>query len=187
MSASTLKPLAGLIPWMGLSERIKEAMGDMTPTDFARACKVSPASVTFWLDGKTKSLKAETAAQIQAVTGYSANWIVKGVGPKKAGDSAGVSQWPFSEELRRKVLTLKEDAVTHLENLMRVHLKMAVKVGEPSEKIDLAHGQRSSSTYPARTEEGAPIEGELRDSRAPSKHERQRNRGSSRPKSRGGA
>lgn len=36
-------------------------MGEMSPAAFARATKVSSAAVTFWLDGTTKSLKAEKA------------------------------------------------------------------------------------------------------------------------------
>jgi SOS-response transcriptional repressor LexA len=56
----------------------------MTPAELARAAKVTPASVTFWLDGTTKSLKAEKAALIEQATGYRASWIVTGKGPKLA-------------------------------------------------------------------------------------------------------
>jgi SOS-response transcriptional repressor LexA len=69
---------------MSLSERIKEAMGEMSPAELARKAEVTPASVTFWLDGTTKSLKAEKAALIEGATGYRASWIVTGKGPKKA-------------------------------------------------------------------------------------------------------
>lgn len=54
----------------------------LRPLQLANACGVSSGAVTHWLDGRTKSLKAETAEKIQAATGYSATWIVAGVGPK---------------------------------------------------------------------------------------------------------
>jgi phage repressor protein C with HTH and peptisase S24 domain len=83
MYASTLNGLDALITWMGLAERIREAMGAMTPAELARAAQVTPASVTFWLDGTTKSLKAEKANLIEQATGYRASWIVTGKGPKR--------------------------------------------------------------------------------------------------------
>lgn len=83
MAASELNALAGLICSMTLAERIREAMGDMKQADFARALKRSESAVTFWLDGQTKSLKGETAHRIEALTGYSATWLISGKGPKK--------------------------------------------------------------------------------------------------------
>jgi SOS-response transcriptional repressor LexA len=67
---------------MGLKERIREAMGKMSPADLARAAEVTPGAVTQWLDGTTKSLRAEKAARLEAATGYRASWIVTGKGPK---------------------------------------------------------------------------------------------------------
>lgn len=73
---------------MGLAERIREAMGSMTPAELARAAEVTPASVTFWLDGSTKSLKAEKAALLEVATGYRASWIVTGKGPKRVAEAS---------------------------------------------------------------------------------------------------
>jgi transcriptional regulator with XRE-family HTH domain len=81
--ASSLKPLAGLISSMSLAKRIREAMGTTPQAEFARALKVTDAAVTLWLNGETKSLKATTAAKIEKQTGYSAQWIVTGEGPKR--------------------------------------------------------------------------------------------------------
>jgi transcriptional regulator with XRE-family HTH domain len=69
---------------MELKDRIREAMegAKLRPLQLAHACGVSSGAVTHWLDGRTKSLKAETAENIQAATGYSASWIVNGSGPK---------------------------------------------------------------------------------------------------------
>lgn len=105
---------------MGLAERIREVMGDMAPGEFARACDVSAASVTFWLNGDTKSLKAEPVAHMEAKFGYRASWIVFGKGAKKIEDHAPESR--FSEDLQRKVLALREPEVFTLEGIMRFHL-----------------------------------------------------------------
>jgi phage repressor protein C with HTH and peptisase S24 domain len=96
MIASALNDLDGLISWMSLSDRIREAMGTMSAAELARQAKVSPASVTFWLDGSTKTLKYETARLVEAATGYRAEWIVKGTLPKKAEPSPQPSIPSFS-------------------------------------------------------------------------------------------
>lgn len=67
---------------MGLAERIREAMGEMKPADLARKTGVSGGAVTQWLDGSTKGLKAEVAAELELATGYRSTWIVTGKGPK---------------------------------------------------------------------------------------------------------
>lgn len=92
--ASTLNGLAGSIHEMtSLKDRIREAMGKMSPADLARAAEVSPAAVTFWLDGQTKSIKGETAVLLERATGYRANWLISGKGPKRV-ESAQQSEPP---------------------------------------------------------------------------------------------
>lgn len=71
-----------------MAERIREAMGSMSPAELARAAKVTPGAVTQWLDGTTKSLKAEKAGLLEVATGYRASWIVTGKGAKKVHDAA---------------------------------------------------------------------------------------------------
>jgi DNA-binding transcriptional regulator YdaS (Cro superfamily) len=72
MIASALNVLGGSIAAMStLSERIKEAMGKMTKADLARAADVTPASVTFWLDGSTKQLSAQNALLLSRATATS--------------------------------------------------------------------------------------------------------------------
>ena len=75
---------------MTLAERIREAMGDMSPADLARATKKTPGAVTQWLDGTIKSLKGETASVLQTATGYNSNWLATGKGPKKPEQSFDV-------------------------------------------------------------------------------------------------
>lgn len=55
---------------MTLAERIAEAIGDRPKAEIARAVKKSESAVTQWLDGTTKSLKADSAARLETVTGY---------------------------------------------------------------------------------------------------------------------
>lgn len=72
---------------MTLANRIREAMGERTQADIARATKKTEGAVTQWLDGTTKSLRAETAALLEAATGYRAGWLATGRGPKLASES----------------------------------------------------------------------------------------------------
>lgn len=75
---------------MKLADRIREAIeySGKTQAQIAQETKKSAGAVTQWLDGTTKSLRAETAEALERATGYRANWIVTGVGPKTA--SAGL-------------------------------------------------------------------------------------------------
>jgi phage repressor protein C with HTH and peptisase S24 domain len=84
MKASTLNGLAGSIEeMMSLKDRIREAMGKMSQAELARAAGVTDATVTFWLDGTTKSIKGEKAVLLERATGYRANWLITGKGPKR--------------------------------------------------------------------------------------------------------
>jgi transcriptional regulator with XRE-family HTH domain len=100
MSSSAVNEIDCLIPGMALKERIKEAIDGARPkkskAEIARACGVTNAAVTHWLDGETKSLKAEKALALEQVTGYRANWIANGKGPKRLADPAE-PYWPFNK------------------------------------------------------------------------------------------
>lgn len=87
MSASQLNSLAGLISTMTLADRIREAIGDRSPSDVAAAVKLSRGAVSLWLSGGIKSLKAETASKLEALTGYNATWIATGKGDKMSNQS----------------------------------------------------------------------------------------------------
>jgi transcriptional regulator with XRE-family HTH domain len=69
---------------MEFNDRIREAMesAKLGKTDLARATGKTSAAITQWIDGSTKSLKADTAQAIQVATGYSAMWLVTGRGEK---------------------------------------------------------------------------------------------------------
>jgi hypothetical protein len=84
-----------------LADRIKEAFGNRKPAEIARAVKRSKGAVTQWLDGTTKSLKADTADAMETATGYRAAWIISGKGPKLTAESSrkgAVFKEPTPEE-----------------------------------------------------------------------------------------
>lgn len=74
---------------MALKDRIKEAMdgAGLSAADLARKTGRTAGAVSQWLDGTTKNIKGDTAAAIEAATGYRASWITTGKLPKRAGDS----------------------------------------------------------------------------------------------------
>jgi len=84
MSLQNAKVLRWLNPRMTLADRIKEAIGGKSQADIARATKKTEGAVSQWLDGTTKSLKAETAVMLEAATGFRAAWLATGKGPKMA-------------------------------------------------------------------------------------------------------
>lgn len=69
---------------MSLAKRIKEAIehSGKTQAQIAAETGKSAGAVTQWLDGTTKSLRADTAAALQRATGYQSAWLVTGKGPK---------------------------------------------------------------------------------------------------------
>lgn len=80
---------------MALSDRILEIVdAGYKKSAIARAAGKSPAAVTQWISGETKEIKADSAAGIQAVTGFSAVWIATGKGPKMVavGNVSAVSE-----------------------------------------------------------------------------------------------
>lgn len=66
----------------------------LKPLQFATKMGKTSGAVTHWLDGRTKSLKAETAAKMETVTGYSATWIVTAKGEKKVARGTAVLTGP---------------------------------------------------------------------------------------------
>lgn len=71
-----------------LSKRILEIVdAGYKKADIARAAGKSSAAVAQWISGDTKEIKADSAAGIQAATGFSAVWIATGKGPKMVGVS----------------------------------------------------------------------------------------------------
>ena len=90
-----LTPLDGLISEMPLSDRIQEVIkAGFTRTQIAKAAGKSQGAVTQWISGDAKELKSDSAAGIQALTGFSAVWLATGKGPRMAADISNVSAGP---------------------------------------------------------------------------------------------
>lgn len=72
-----------------LAQRMKEAIDDakVIPADVARACHITPTSVSNWLTGETKSLKAATAMRAAEFLGVNQMWLAEGRGPKRPTDA----------------------------------------------------------------------------------------------------
>lgn len=72
-----------------LADRLADAMAKtdereaITASDLARACSVSPAAVSKWLDGRTKTLKAETFAAASRALGVREEWLRTGKLPRE--------------------------------------------------------------------------------------------------------
>lgn len=67
-----------------LAERLQDAMGtEISASDLARACDVSPAAVSKWLDGRTRALKADTLASAARALGVREEWLRTGKLPRE--------------------------------------------------------------------------------------------------------
>lgn len=67
-----------------LAGRLEDAMRDkkVTLSELARACQVSPAAVSKWLDGKTKKLTAENYVKAGRALGVREEWLRTGKLPR---------------------------------------------------------------------------------------------------------
>jgi transcriptional regulator with XRE-family HTH domain len=66
-----------------LAERLKDAMGaEISASALARACDVSPAAVSHWLDGTTKKLSADNYASAARALGVREEWLRTGRLPR---------------------------------------------------------------------------------------------------------
>lgn len=69
---------------MALKDRIQELLdAGFKKGELAKAAGKSSAAVTHWLNGSTIEIKSDSAAGLQALTGYSSVWLSTGKGPKK--------------------------------------------------------------------------------------------------------
>lgn len=114
---------------MSLQDRIQEIVAaGFTPSDLARAAGKTAASVTFWLNGQTKSIKGDSAAGIEKLTGYSAAWIATGKGQKMAGTPPALLGKPV------RALAEVDDSVEG-----QVHVPLLANAGSMGTGNDLLH------------------------------------------------
>jgi transcriptional regulator with XRE-family HTH domain len=67
-----------------------------TKSDIARIAGIKPPSVSNWLDGSTKTLKAETLDRLVGYFKLNRRWLMKGVGPM---DAAAAEESPMTEHV----------------------------------------------------------------------------------------
>lgn len=81
---------------MDLAERIREAIkhSGKSQAQIATETGKSAGAVTQWVNGTSKSLRAETAAALERATGYRAAWLVTGRGPKLVSEESNVAPAP---------------------------------------------------------------------------------------------
>lgn len=108
------------------NDRLRIALvgAGLTKGALARASKVSPPTVTDWLNGKIKELKAENAERICRELNINLKWLLYGRGPMRPSDS-------------RPQTTIAEDGVTYGPNLScRVPLISWTTAGHWGEVVD---------------------------------------------------
>lgn len=71
---------------MNTNERIARAisLSGKTKSEIAKLCGVAPSAVTQWINGESKSLKAESVFALAKATGFRPEWLVMGAGPERA-------------------------------------------------------------------------------------------------------
>lgn len=110
MTASAINVPSGPIVFVAMNDRISEAIeaSGKTKAEISRLCGVTNAAVTHWLTGDTKTLKADQALALARATGYRADWLLHGRGPKLANDAAE-PYWPFPKIALARFAALDRD------------------------------------------------------------------------------
>lgn len=103
---------------MALKDRIAEALEESgeTPAALARACGVSAPSVTDWLNGDTKTLKALPAIKAARFLKVSVYWLIEGTGAKRQDEKP--PEWPFRKITLEDLLSLDRYDLGMLEGAM---------------------------------------------------------------------
>ncbi len=76
---------------MNRTERITRAitLSGKAKSEIAKLCGVAPSAVTQWVNGDSKSLKAESVFALAKATGFNALWLAVGEGPEQDIDNQG--------------------------------------------------------------------------------------------------
>jgi transcriptional regulator with XRE-family HTH domain len=110
-----------------LPERVQEVMDalNLNQPQLASLVGVTKGAVNQWVSGHSKSIDAEYAFKLQRKTGYSAEWLIFGIEPKKI---------PASYLIDNKVAAV----ITCMENMTEADKDRLVKIGtalvEPNNK-----------------------------------------------------
>lgn len=141
---------------MSLADRIKHVLEKtaMSKAALARAAGVTDASVTFWLDGRTQSLKGSVAARLEQKTGFSAVWLLTGKGQKLTAPSEqGDMLLPKEVELIMALRELSDEE-------QRSHIEAITKAANRSREVVAralaAHGITQDGTKPPKATKPQP-------------------------------
>jgi transcriptional regulator with XRE-family HTH domain len=124
------------------TERINQALAEsgQSQTSLARAARVKTPSVSDWISGKTKALKAETLVLAAEFLQVRPRWLALGEGPMR--DSSGYAaaeplapyvrpKWPFPQLSESWVCNLPPE---QLAGLQRVLLATAEAINPAASK-----------------------------------------------------
>jgi transcriptional regulator with XRE-family HTH domain len=113
-----------------LSERVRLALDEsgMNQAALADAARVSRASVTDWLNGETKALKAEPLVRAAHALGVSALWLATGEGLMRPSSGPfvvhespapyGRPPWPFAQLSESAICSMARDDRLRLEGAL---------------------------------------------------------------------
>ena len=101
----------------------------MTPAELARAVGASTASVSEWLGGITKELKASNSERVCTVLRINHRWLITGKGAMRPGENAGIAQTtahyhhPISPKLASLINSLDQDHLAKLEEIAELYAR----------------------------------------------------------------
>lgn len=106
------------------NDRLKRAMseGGVSSAQLARAVGVSTATVSDWVNGVIRELKAIHSEKICAALGISHRWLILGKGQMKT-DSTGVAEAHAEDGLSPRLVEI-------IRRLDRDHLKKLEEIAE---------------------------------------------------------
>lgn len=111
-----------------LAGRLEAAMADhpeVTNAELARTAKVKPSSVSDWLSGESKALKAVPLLRVAARLGVHPLWLATGEGPRYASiaaESPLSTRWPFKKVHAEDLQALPAEALETVERMIRAYL-----------------------------------------------------------------
>lgn len=162
---------------MALKDRIQELIdAGFRKSELAKAAKKSPAAVTHWLNGETKEIKADSAAGLQALTGFSSVWISEGLGPKKINTITAPMGFITASGGPSQITTLsgeEQSNVSEIPRRAKVPLISLIQAGELTDVEDLfhpgmaAHWVEPRYTTPSEASYALMVEGDSMESPVP--------------------
>lgn len=132
-----------------LRDRLVEIMDAIgNDAELARKAGVSRASVSDWRAGNIRSLKALTALNIQEKTGYSARWLILGIGPKKFASKSELREMSALEHNSSPKLSRENEQklLAVLRSFLDTDDEGKAQIVEAVEAITGANGQQRRRT-----------------------------------------